>query len=406
MHQAITTAPAPLPDDAPLGLYVHIPFCARICPYCDFNVYARQERLVTPYVRALEREMFLLRQRLGPVQVATIYFGGGTPSLLPPDAIARLITAAREQFEVVPDAEVDLEANPESAHPENLAGYREAGVTRLSIGVQTLHPRGLKVLGRAHRPHVPEQALLAAREAGFTNVNMDFIYGWPGQTLEDWARDLETALSWQPEHLSLYALTVEPGTPYERGVARGVLVLPDEDTVAEMAELADGMLAGAGWIHYEVSNWARQPEWASRHNQIYWKNGRYLGVGAGAHAYIGNTRSSNERLPARYIGLVREGLLPIASEETIDAETAMTETMILGLRLLDQGVSAEAFLRRHGLALTDVYGRELHELSELGLLDWDGHRVRVRRERWLVVNEIALRFVRQPRPGHYSRIRG
>ncbi|GBD17070.1 Oxygen-independent coproporphyrinogen-III oxidase-like protein YqeR [bacterium HR26] len=386
---------APLPNDAPLGLYIHIPFCARVCPYCDFNVYARQERLIPAYVEALVREMDLLREQLGPARVATIYFGGGTPSLLPPEAVARLIQAARERFAVEPDAEIDLEANPESAREDNLTGYREAGVNRLSIGVQTLHPRGLKVLGRAHKPHVPEQALAAARSAGFTNVNLDLIYGWPGQTLEDWERDLDIALAWQPEHLSLYALTLEPGTPMQRAVERGVLTVPDDDAVAEMAELADAKLAAAGWLHYEVSNWARCPELASRHNQIYWKNGRYIGLGAGAHAYLGNTRSSNERLPARYIELVREGRSPVVFKEAIDPQTEMTETMILGLRLLEEGVSAEAFTARHGRSLEDVYGRELRELAEAGLVEWNGERVRVSRARWLMVNEIALWFVPQ-----------
>lgn len=392
-RDSILAMRAPLPNDAPLGLYIHIPFCARVCPYCDFNVYARQEHLIPAYTEALVQEMDLLRERLGPVRVATIYFGGGTPSLLPPEAVARLIRAARERFSVAADVEIDLEANPESAQEDNLAGYREAGVNRLSIGVQTLHARGLKVLGRAHKPHVPEQALVAARSAGFTNVNLDFIYGWPGQTLADWERDLDIALAWQPEHLSLYALTLEPGTPMQRAVERGVLTVPDDDAVAEMAELAEAKLAAAGWLHYEVSNWARCPELASRHNQIYWKNGRYIGLGAGAHAYLGNTRSSNERLPARYIELLRKGRRPVVFEETIDPRTEMTETMILGLRLLAEGVSAEAFARRHGRALEEVYGRELRTLAEDGFVEWDGARVRVSRDRWLLVNEIALWFV-------------
>lgn len=399
----ILTMRAPFSNDAPLGLYIHIPFCARVCPYCDFNVYARQERLIPAYVEALVREMDLLHERLGSVAVMTIYFGGGTPSLLPPEAVARLIQAARERFAVEPDAEIDLEANPESAREDNLAGYREAGVNRLSIGVQTLHARGLKVLGRAHKPHVPEQALAAARSAGFTNVNLDFIYGWPGQTLEDWERDLDIALAWQPEHLSLYALTLEPGTPMQRAVERGVLTVPDDDAVAEMAELAEAKLAAAGWLHYEVSNWARCPELASRHNQIYWKNGRYIGLGAGAHAYLGNTRSSNERLPARYIELVRDGRLPVVFEETIDPRTEMTETMILGLRLLEEGVSAESFARRHGQALEEVYGQELRALAERGLVEWDGERVRVSRERWLMVNEIAVWFVPEAVAGQSAR---
>jgi oxygen-independent coproporphyrinogen-3 oxidase len=396
---AIEAVAAPLPDDAPLGLYVHVPFCRRVCPYCDFNVYARQENLIPQYVEALVREMDLLYERLGPARVATVYFGGGTPSLLPPSAVARLINAVRERFALDAQAEIDFEANPESARADNLAGYREAGVSRLSIGVQTLHPHGLKVLGRAHRPHVPEEAVAAARAAGFTNVNLDFIYGWPGQTLEDWERDLDAALAWQPEHLSLYALTLEPGTPLRRAVERGILSVPDDDAVAEMAELADSKLAAAGWRHYEVSNWARRPELVSRHNLIYWKNGRYLGFGAGAHGYLGRIRSSNERRPTRYLELVRQGRLPVVAQEVIDPRTEMTETMILGLRLLEEGISATAFAERHGHSLVEVFGRELRGLADSGLVEWDGERVRVSRANWLLVNEVAVCFVPQPVTG-------
>jgi len=402
-HDRATTAieclPAPLPGEAPLGLYIHVPFCKRVCPYCDFNVYARQEWLVPDYVQALIREMELVRDELGSMRIASMYFGGGTPSLLPPGSVARLIEAAHQCFDLDPQAEIDLEANPESAHLEKLLGYREAGVTRLSIGVQTLHPRGLKVLGRAHRAHVPEEAMAAARAAGFTNVNLDFIYGWPGQVLEDWELDLDTALAWQPEHLSLYALTLEPGTPLARAVERGLLSVPDDDVVAEMAELAEAKLTAAGWTHYEVSNWARSPGLVSRHNLIYWKNGSYLGLGAGAHGYVGHVRSSNERLPARYIKLVQEGRLPVVSQETIDSRTEMTETMMLGLRLLEEGVSAAAFAARHGCSLEDIFGREIRLLSERGLVEWQGERVRVRRPHWLLINEIAVWFVPAPVTG-------
>lgn len=392
----IATVTAPLPADAPLGVYIHIPFCTRICPYCDFNTYAHQEHLIPNYVDALIGELDLLHAQIGPRPAATIFFGGGTPSLLAPELIARLITAVRERFPLPADAEVTLEANPETITADTLIGFRQAGVNRISLGVQTQQARGLKVLGRAHKPDVPERALAAARAVGLDNFSVDFIFGWPGQTLAEWEDDLDSILRWQPDHLSLYSLIVEPGTPYARGVERGILVLPDDDTTADMYERAIARLAGAGWQHYEISNWSRTPQHQSAHNLLYWRNGHYLGLGAGAHAHLGHVRSSNIRLPAKYIAAVRDGRLPIAEQEEIDDATAMAETMMLGLRLPEEGVSATAFARRHGRQLTDVYGPELEELAHLGIITWDGERVRLTARGILVANEAAARFLPTP----------
>ncbi|MDW8060241.1 MAG: radical SAM family heme chaperone HemW [Thermomicrobium sp.] len=391
-----TLAAAPQPRDAPWGLYVHVPFCRRICPYCDFNVYARQEALVPAYLAAVARELALVAERWGRGPVATIYLGGGTPSLLEPAQVAALLDAIAGTFAVLPGAEVTLEANPETVDRAKLAGYRAAGVDRLSIGVQTLAPHGLKVLGRAHRPETPEQAFRAARAAGFANVNLDLIYGWPGQTREDWSRDLATVLAWEPEHLSLYALTIEPGTPYERGVRRGVLRPLDDDTVAELAETASETLAAHGYEQYELSNWARGRAYRSRHNQIYWRNGWYVGAGAGAHGYLGGVRTVNERLPASYIERVERGELPVVAAEPIDRRTEIVETMILGLRLVADGISATAFRARHGAELVALYGDVLDELVALGLVEWDGETLRLSRRGLLLANEVALRFL-EPR---------
>ncbi|MBX6343243.1 MAG: radical SAM family heme chaperone HemW, partial [Thermomicrobiaceae bacterium] len=342
---------------------------------------------------ALIGEMDLLRAEIGPRPAQTLFFGGGTPSLLPPEAVARLVAAARERFPLPTDAEVTLEANPEGLTAETLAGFRAAGVNRLSVGVQTQEARGLKVLGRAHKPDVPARALPLARAAGFDNLSLDFIFGWPGQTLADWERDLDTVLAWQPEHLSLYSLIIEPGTPYERAVRRGILRPADEDLAADMYERAIDRLAAAGWRHYEVSNWARDPERASRHNLVYWRNGHYLGLGAGAHGHLGHTRYSNERAIGAYIAAVAAGRRPVAASETLDEATAMAETMMLGLRLLEEGVSADAFAARHGRPLEEVYGRELAALAEDGLLDWDGERARLTRRGLLVADSVAERFL-------------
>ncbi len=388
--------PAPQPRSSPWGLYIHIPFCRRVCPYCDFNVYARQESLIPAYLQAVQRELEFWAQRVGRGPLETIYLGGGTPSLLSPEQVAELLEAVARTFQLLHDVEVTLEANPETLDRDKLVGYRLAGVNRLSIGVQTLAPHGLKVLGRAHRPETPEQAYRLARDAGFTNVNLDLIYGWPGQTRADWLRDLETVLVWQPEHCSLYALTIEPGTPYERGVQRGVLRPLDEDAVAERAELAMDLLAAHGYQHYEISNWAREPRFRSRHNQIYWRNGWYVGAGAGAHGYLAGVRTVNERLPARYIALLERGESPVVEEQTIDAHTELVETMILGVRLVADGISAAAVRERHGVDLAEVFGEEIAELVALELVHWDGQVLRLTRRGILLANEAALRFL-EPR---------
>lgn len=383
----------PLPADAPLGVYIHIPFCTRICPYCDFNTYAHQEDLIPAYVDALIGEMDLSRELAGDRTAATLYFGGGTPSLLPAEQVARLIEAVRERFHLPLDAEVSLESNPEDVDAGKLRAFCQAGVNRISLGVQTQQQHGLKVLGRGHKPDVPARALAAARAAGIESFSVDFIFGWPGQSLLDWEADLEAILTWEPDHLSLYSLIVEPGTPYERAVRRRILTVPDEDTTAEMYERAIERLAAAGWQHYEVSNWAREPRHRSEHNLLYWRNGHYFGFGAGAHAHLGHRRSHNVRLPSAYIDAVRAGRLPVASSEELEPEIEMAETMFLGLRLPEDGVSAWAFAARHGRPLAEVYGRQLDELAGLGLLEWDGQLARVTPRGLLVSNVVEERFL-------------
>ena len=384
---------APSSPNAPFGIYLHIPFCARICPYCDFNRYIHQEHLMPSYVDALIGEMDLTRAEHGSLRAETIFFGGGTPSLLEPAQVARIIDALHERFAIDADAEITLEANPERLDAARLAGFRASGINRISLGVQTQQPHGLRVLGRAHKPDVPERALRQARAAGFDNVSLDFIFGWPGQTLDDWQSDLRTMLDWQPEHLSLYSLIVEPGTPYHEAVRTGKLIPVDDDTTADMYEMAIEQLGNAGWQQYEVSNWAREPGLESRHNAIYWRNGQYLGLGAGAHGHIAGIRASKLRLPTKYIASINAGNLPIDFSETIDAPTAMAETMMLGLRLLQDGVSEPAFAERHGRSLREVYGLQISSLEQLGLLHWDGDRLKLTHRGLLLANDVAERFL-------------
>jgi oxygen-independent coproporphyrinogen-3 oxidase len=386
---------APSPPHAPLGLYLHVPFCAHICPYCDFNTYSGQESLIPRYVDALEQEIRRRGAELGGRAAATIFFGGGTPSLLDPTDIGRLVVACHDAFDVAPDAEVTLEANPTSVDAAYFSGLLEAGVNRLSLGVQTLNRRGLRALGRNHEAADAVAAFQAARDAGFTNISLDLIFGWAGQSAEAWARDLDEVLSWEngPEHLSLYSLIVEPGTPLADAVARGIVRVPDDDEAADLYEAAIERLDRAGWIHYEVANWARRQSLESRHNAVYWRNGEYVGFGAGAHGRLGGCRSMNHLLPKTYIQAIEDGGLATSNTEDLPPATAMGETMMLGLRLLDEGVSRPAFLARHGVELDQVYGDVIRELNQLGLLIVDQERVRLTHRGLMLANDVCARFL-------------
>ncbi|MFW6075590.1 MAG: coproporphyrinogen-III oxidase family protein, partial [Chloroflexota bacterium] len=263
----------------------------------------------------------------------------------------------------------------------------------LSLGVQSLQAPGLKVLGRLHGARQADVAFDEARRAGMDNVSLDFIFGWPGQTLDDWDRDLETVLSWEPDHLSLYSLIVEPGTPMATAVDRGQLQPMDDDAVADAHARAIEKLAIAGWEHYEISNWARTPAHRSIHNQIYWQNGRYFGLGAGAHGFLADTRMSNIRLPRAYIESVQHQCSPTASVEVIDSELSMAETMMLGLRLLVDGVSLADFTARHGERLDARYGAVIDRFLDLKLLEWYGDRLRLTPEGIMVSNGILAEFL-------------
>lgn len=384
---------APAPADEPIGVYVHVPYCARICPYCDFNVYARKQSQFPDYVDAILAEIDLVAERHSNRDVATIFIGGGTPSLLPARDIGRMLHRLHDRFSIAPDAEISMEANPEGLEAAYLREIRSAGINRLSIGVQTQQAPGLKVLGRAHKPETPVRGIAAAREAGFDNLSLDFIFGWPEQTLDDWERDLDFILETAPEHASLYSLIIEPNTPYQTAVNRGILVPVDDDRVSEMYEMTLERMAAAGWDHYEISNWARTPDLRSRHNLIYWRNAEYIALGPGAHGHLGGQRFHNILLPETYIDTVNSGRLPVADSEDIDPATAIAETMMLGLRLTRDGVSATAFSRRHGYDVREIYGETITYLQGIGMLEWRGDSLRLTRAGLLIANEVAERFL-------------
>jgi len=397
----------------PIALYIHIPFCKTRCPYCDFNTYAGIESIIPAFVDALVKEIHLWSAALnrptgdatGRQSIATVFFGGGTPSYLPPEHMRRVLDTVRSVFRLPTSAEVTLESNPGDATRDRLQAWKEAGVNRLSIGIQSLDDGLLRLLGRRHNTETALAAYHAARNAGFGNVNLDLLYGIPNQTLAQWQETLTGTLTLSPEHVSLYCLALEEDTPMEAWVRQGKVPEPDSDLAADMYLLAEELADRAGYEHYEISNWAL-PEHACRHNLTYWRNQPYLGVGPGAHSYLDGYRFANHRSPQRYIQRIREwsrqptGAMdltvlrqhgPVDTVEAVDSRLEMAETMMLGLRL-GEGVSENTFHQRFRAAIREVYGVQIQELEQLGLLCWQESRLRLTSRGRLLGNEVFQRF--------------
>jgi oxygen-independent coproporphyrinogen-3 oxidase len=316
------------------GLYVHVPFCLTRCGYCDFNAYAGLDHLASRYVGALLAEARLAAPAWGDEDVVSVFLGGGTPTTLDLADLKALLAHLRQTFEIAHDAEVTIEANPDTVETAKLAGLLGSGYTRLSMGAQSFDRAVLAALERIHDPASVRRATSAAREAGFANVNLDLIYGADGETLGSWERTLREAIELAPEHVSAYALTIEPSTPLGRKVSRGTVPVPDPDLQADMFELACGLLAGAGYRHYEVSNWAK-PGFECLHNLGYWERRPYLGLGAGAHSYRDDRRWWNVRPPEEYLSTVESGRLPVGGEERLEPSDAYLEEVFLRLRILE-----------------------------------------------------------------------
>jgi oxygen-independent coproporphyrinogen-3 oxidase len=396
VNDRLFDAPAQVDDE--FGVYIHIPFCAHICPYCDFNTYAGQSGRIPAYVEALQTEAAIWADQFDGRSAASVFIGGGTPSLLAPRQIRAILAACESAFEVSPVAEVTIEANPNNLDEKYCSELLGSGVNRLSIGAQTMDRRGLRVLGRLHEADHIVHSVADARRAGFDNISLDFIYGWPGQTINQWRSDLSLLLAGEaggrpPDHLSLYGLILEPGTPMASAVHRGILTPVDDDTTADFYELAVSMLAEAGWIHYEISNWASSPHTVSRHNAVYWRNGDYAGIGAGAHGHARNQRTMNQPSPGRYIATLDRKAPVRSNVEELDDRTAMGESMMLGLRLLEDGVSPPSFARRHGVSLFDQFGPQLSRLTAVGMLEADDRRVRLTRRGVLLANSVCGDFL-------------
>jgi len=326
---------------SPLGLYLHIPWCRARCGYCDFNTYVTDTTNpaeTAPYVEALRREISLAAKTLGARWVRTVYVGGGTPSLLSPIDLSRLVSSIRRQFDLDDTAEISIEANPESLSLDWLSDVRDLGVNRLSLGMQSAVPKVLATLDRQHTPGRVVEAVDWARRAGFDNISLDLIYGTPGESMADWETSLVTALSLKPDHVSAYSLIVEPGTPLAKRVEAGELAAPDEDELADKYIQADRLLSTVGLNWYEVSNWAR-PGRECRHNLVYWRSGDWWGLGAGAHSHIDGTRWWNVKRPATYVGRLAQSGSPMQGQEILTKTERHEETVMLKLRLAE-GISA------------------------------------------------------------------
>jgi oxygen-independent coproporphyrinogen-3 oxidase len=380
----------------PFSLYVHIPYCRHVCPYCDFNVYAASRPPEREYVAGLvaELEAHATCTLWAGRAVKTVYLGGGTPSLFAADALGALLDAVAGRFGLVTAAEVTLEANPGTVSRTSLAGYRAAGVNRLSLGAQSFHPAHLRRLGRDHEPEDTRAAVAAARAAGLHNLSLDLIFGVPGETPAEWEQDLLAALALAPDHVSAYSLTYEDNTPFHAWRASGRLTPIGEDDEATMAEAAVAVLEAAGFARYEISSFAR-PGFESLHNQSYWDGSDYLGVGAGAHSFsrepAPGRRTMNERRPGRYLAAVRETGTAVAHEVHLTEAQARAEFCFTGLRRT-AGIDAAAFRRRFRTELAAAFP-QVETLVAEGLLETTADRIRLTPRGLRYADTVSATFV-------------
>ncbi len=391
-------------------MYIHIPFCTRRCGYCDFVTVAGQDKLIPAYLARLGNEIDHYArqiQEMGNHNVHTVFLGGGTPSRVDPGQIAQLLSRIKSGFPVEPDCEITIEANPGDLTSEYLSILADSGVNRLSIGVQSAQPGDLKVLDRSHGFEDVKAAVLTAQHSGFENISLDLIYGIPHQTMAGWEDTLRRMVSLETMHLSLYALTVEAGTPLETKISRGLVPMPDDDQSADMYELASSILVEHGFVQYEISNWARRDQSGrllqSEHNRQYWLNDPYLGIGVGAHGYIKHVRYANTKKINAYIhqsgqqSNVDQFFFPACEDlEVIDGERQKQETMMMGLRLVREGVSSERFKQRFGEEMEDVFESEIGHWTRLGLLEWvfeGGKRLKLTEKGYLLSNQVFRDFV-------------
>jgi len=388
-----TVTPAPRTSHlAPLGLYIHIPYCASRCHYCDFNTYRFDGVQAEQYLHGLAREIEV-RAAMGAVRdrwLCSVFFGGGTPSILTASQIVNVLDRCRAAFRFEDGVEISLEANPGTVDLPKLRAMREGGITRLSFGVQAAQDRLLQRIGRAHAVQEAEQAFLMAREAGFDNINLDLMFGLPGQSLDDWAESLGWAIRLSPEHISAYGLILEEGTRLHQEHRAGALELPGEETEAAMYQMTLERLADAAFEQYEISNFAR-PGFRCRHNLVYWEQQEYLGLGAGAHSFLDGHRFYNELLPANYLRAIRECGTAVAGGEKLSPELLRSERLMLGLRMR-AGLDLLTF--RDILGIEDLAESDrVAQLLDEGFLGLKEGRVQITERGLLVANELIVHLL-------------
>jgi len=395
------------------SLYIHIPFCTHRCGYCDFNSYAGLEPLIPAYTQAVCKELHVLSRKAGEkISIHTVYFGGGTPSLMPAEDFGRIITLIRENFDINHLTEISIEANPGTLSERFLQEVRRWGANRISLGMQSANKDELSLLERQHSFEDVTQAVEWCRRVGFDNLNLDLIFGLPRQIMPSWLKSLEAAIAIKPRHLSLYALTIEHGTPLYNKVKMDLYPEPDPDVAADMYEAARSRLAEVGYAHYEISNWAEKDVTgtvhACEHNLQYWRNRPYLGVGAGAHGFVNHQRTVNILTPNGYIQrMMDKNRLAVSTSlfprtpatielNSLSTETEIGETMMMGLRLVEEGVASIEFQRRFDISLQEKFGVQIERLISYGLLEWAGgeeQKLRLTQRGQLLGNQVFQEFI-------------
>ena len=395
--------------DCGIGLYVHVPFCQTKCTYCDFNTYAGIEDQISGYVTTLRNEITGWGKVLSTPPVRTIFLGGGTPSFLPAEELDAIHSSIRSVFSINNNAEITMECNPGDITVENAEKWLSTGVNRISMGVQTFNDQLLALLGRRHTALEAKQAFYKVRAAGFTNQSIDLIYGLPYQTFQQWSDTVKEAITLDPEHISIYSLQIEQGTPLAVDVESGKYPMPDDDLAADMYEEAQQSLNVSGYVQYEISNWAK-PGMESKHNLIYWRNEPYLGVGPGAHSWVDARRFSNLKSPKRYTVAVQKSyeyqpvnpvehmtfpLGPVEKIEITTPEIDVAETMMMGMRLND-GISHRRFRNRFGSEICEIFPEEINHLLDIGLIEITDQSVKLSDKGRLLGNEVFAEFITEP----------
>lgn len=375
-----------------LGLYLHFPFCKSKCHYCDFNSYPlKNDYQLSSYVSALYKEITMYSQKIKNSTIKTIYLGGGTPTVLSGDLIYNILNFCKNKLKIDNNAEITIEANPGTLDKKKTKRLNEAGIDRISLGVQSFDDYLLKKLGRIHTTQDIIDSYYQARESGFNNINLDIIFALPDQTLNDFQSTMKKAVFLKPDHLSLYNLTIEKGTKFFESFEEGKLNLPTEDEEYDMYSWAINFLEKNDFEHYEISNFAR-PSKRSIHNQIYWYNQPYLGIGAGAYSFINGYRYMNFKDPARYVKEVKSGKLPIDEGEKLSLRKRMTETIILGLRTKD-GVAYQKFKNRFKVKIDEIFNQQICKLTNLGLLRKDNYKIQLTKKGLFLANSVFREFV-------------